>query len=373
MTAPVEDDDPRGLRERLLAVPLFYKILVANALIVLLFSLLATLLAALLGRAGAPAAPLIALAIAGAAVSLAVNAVIIEVALEPLRMLKNTAERVQKGDLDARVPHSSVEDRDMARLTQAMNGMLDRLADYRLRLREVAARALHAAEEERRRISLELHDDASQRLAAILMRLRLARSVEDPARKDAVLEEVRNELAAAADDLRRYAQGLRPPALDELGLGAAIESHVRHAAEAAEVSVEVRTSGPGRLESPEAELALYRIVQEALANAIRHGHASRIVVSVEGRDGAVTAEVTDDGVGFDPERLGAAREGGRGLGLFGMQERAQYVGGRVRVTSRPGEGTTVRATVPSRGAAAPLPLDVEDRPESDDPEARRVG
>ena len=355
------EDAPRGLIRRLLGVPLFYKILVANALLVLVFSLLATLLAVQLARAGAGVAPLIALAVAGAVVSVGVNAVIIQVALEPLRHLEQTAGRVQQGDMDARVPHSPLEDRDMARLTDATNAMLDRLEEYRGRLREVAARALNAAEEERRRISLELHDDASQRLAAVLMRLRLARMAEEPEARDRVLEEVRRELADAADSLRRYAQGLRPPALDELGLGPALESHVRHVAETSEAEIRAQVEGVARLDAPEAELAVYRIVQEGISNAIRHGRADTIGVSMEHRDGAVVATVRDDGVGFDTGSILSRGQGERGIGLFGMQERAEYVGGHVRVASTPGQGTIVTVVVPTKGAAAPLPPDALER------------
>lgn len=345
----------RGLVARLLAVPLFYKILVANAVIVLVFSLLATWLAVQLDRADSQVAALVAVAVAGAVVSVAVNAVIIQLALEPLRLLKRTVDRVQAGDVDDRVPDSPLADHDMAGLMTATNGMLDRLGEYRGRLRDVAARALNAAEEERRRISLELHDDASQRLAAILMRLRLARGLKDGPEKDAVLEEVRREVADTADGLRRYAQGLRPPALDELGLGAAIESHVRHITEAAVVPVEVRTEGVGRLESPEAELALYRIIQEAITNALRHSRARIIKVGLETRNGAIVATITDDGIGFDVDAVLEHQDGQHGLGLFGMKERAEYVGGRIEVASRPGAGTTVRAAVPRRGVGSPLP------------------
>ncbi|NIP81337.1 MAG: HAMP domain-containing protein, partial [Gemmatimonadetes bacterium] len=245
---------PRRIPARLLAVPLFYKILVANAIIVLVFSLLATWIAVQLDRADSQVPAMVAVAVAGAVVSVAVNAVIIQLALEPIRLLKRTVDRVQQGEVDERVPDSPLADKELARLATATNGMLDRLGEYRGRLRDVAARALNAAEEERRRISLELHDDASQRLAAILMRLRLARGLVDAETKDAILEEVRREVAETADGLRRYAQGLRPPALDELGLGPAIESHVRHITEAAVVPVELHTEGVGRLESPEAEL-----------------------------------------------------------------------------------------------------------------------
>lgn len=347
-----------GLLARLLRFPLFYKVLVANAAIVLSFALLATVIVARVSGAEAAVGVLLGMAVAAALVSVAVNAWIIKLALEPLRLLKATVDRVQEGDLEARVPASRLADRDVERVAVATNLMLDRLGDYRRRLREVAARALNAAEEERRRISLELHDDASQRLAAILMRLRIARSVVDGDAKDAMLEEVRRELAETADGLRRYAQGLRPPALDELGLGPAIESHVRHVAEAAVMPVEVRTEGVGRLESPEAELALYRIVQEAIANALRHSRASQIRVAVEREDGVVVATVTDDGEGFDVATILRGPTGQHGLGLFGMRERAAYVGGHVEITSGPGQGTVVRATVPVVGAGGTLPADL---------------
>lgn len=346
-----------GFAGRLLRVPLFYKILAANAAIVLVFSLLATWLAVQLGRVESTVPPMVAVAVAGAVVSIAVNAVIIQLALEPLRLLKRTVDRVQDGDVEARVPPSPLADRDMEGLTEATNSMLDRLGDYRSRLRDVAASALNAAEEERRRISLELHDDASQRLAAILMRLRLARGLEDEEAKDAVLEEVRRELAEAADGLRRYAQGLRPPALDELGLGPAIESHVRHIADAAVAPVEVHTEGLGRLESPEAELALYRIVQEAITNALRHSAARKIQIRLERCDGVVVATVADDGIGFDVDAILDRHDAEQGLGLFGMRERAEYVGGRVEIDSEKGGGTTVRAAVPSGGAGGTLPED----------------
>jgi two-component system sensor histidine kinase UhpB len=353
-TGTVGSSQGPGFGARLLRIPLFYKILVANAAIVLVVALLATWLAVHLGSVGSAVPPIVAVAVAGAVVSVAVNAVIIQLALDPLRQLKRTVDRVQEGEVDARVPSSPLADRDMEGLTVATNAMLDRLGDYRARLRSVAASALNAAEEERRRISLELHDDASQRLAALLMRLRLARGLEDAEAKDAVLEDVRRELAETADGLRRYAQGLRPPALDELGLGPAIESHVRHIISSAAPPVEVEMEGVGRLESPEAELALYRIVQEALTNALRHARARSIHVRLGRNDGAVVAAVSDDGVGFDVREVLADQGGEHGLGIFGMRERAEYVGGRIEIDSEGGRGTTVWAAVPAAGAAASL-------------------
>jgi len=341
----------RGIVSRLLRLPLFYKILLANVGIALVGSALAPFLTELYSRvAGGGMMPFVAaLAAVAVVVTAAVNALILWLALKPLGQLEETARRVQNGDLDARAPVSPLADRELERLTSAFNGMLDGIAGYRRRLREVAARALHAAEEERRRIALELHDETSQRLAAILLRLRVLRSAQDDHRRDTLIEELREELADILEGTRRYARGLRPPALDELGFGPAIESHARSVAETSGVEVDVRIgNGSRETLAPEAELALYRIAQEGLSNVARHAEADHAWVRIEWTDDAVVATIEDDGRGFDVADVMAAED--RGLGLFGMHERANYLGGYVEVESEPGSGTLVRATIPLRMA-----------------------
>ncbi len=331
----------------LLRLPLFYKILIANAAIVILGAAVGTALTAEFVRA-APHRSTLELvglfAAAGVVVSVVVNVVILRLALAPLRLLERTAERVQRGDMDARAPLSPLADPGLERLTGTINGMLDSLAAYRRRLRDVAARALHAEEEERKRIARELHDETAQSLAALLIRLRLARRAGDPEARDALLDEARREIAATIEGVRRFARGLRPPALDELGLVPAIAAHARTLAEAAGLRVEVEADPVDGLLSAQEELALYRIVQEALSNVVRHADTREARVRVERRGGAVVATVEDRGRGFRIDEAAAAE--GRGLGLFGMRERAAYVGGRVDIESRPGTGTRVRAEVP---------------------------
>ncbi|HEX5724991.1 MAG TPA: histidine kinase, partial [Longimicrobiaceae bacterium] len=304
----------------LLRVPLFWKILIANAVLVLLGAVLGGTLTASYG------VPVVALV--GVAVTLLVNAAILRLALKPLELLERTAERVRSGDLDARAPHSPVADRDLEHLTRTFNGMLDAGAAARERLRELAARALTAAEEERKRIARELHDETAQRLAALLVRTRAARNAAaDPERLDALLDDLRRDLGEALEGVRRFARGLRPPALDELGLVPAIESHLRHVAETSGLEVTLDAAPVGGALSPEAELAVYRIVQEALANVVRHAGARRAAVRLAREAGHLVVSVEDDGKGFSP------RGGGGGLGLFGMSERAGYLGGRVEVRS----------------------------------------
>lgn len=337
----------RSIVRAVLQVPLFYKILIANAVIVVMGAVVGTAITRDYFRSGgagfSPPTFVTLMALAGVAVTVLVNALILQLALGPLKLLEQAAARAQAGDLDARVPSSPVADRELERLAQTFNGMLDSLEGYRQRLRDVAARALAAEEEERKRIARELHDDTAQSLAALMLRLRLVRGQEDAEARDQTLDELRAELGEALERIRRFARGLRPPALDELGLVPALESHVRGISEAGRIPVRIEADAVDGLLTPEAELALYRIAQEALSNAIRHASATSIEVRIRRVPRAVELEVRDDGRGF---RVAEARGGERpGLGLFGMEERAGYLGGRVEIDSHPGRGTVVRATV----------------------------
>jgi two-component system sensor histidine kinase UhpB len=339
------------LLRAVLRVPLFYKILIANAVIVLLGAIAGTAVTRAYLRVGGSGFSTPALvggmALAGVAVTLLVNALILRLALTPLKLLEQTAARVQTGDLDARVPYSALTDRELERLTGTFNAMLDNLESYQQRLRDVAARALNAEEEERKRIARELHDDTAQTLAALLVRLRVARASGDPRAREAMLEQFRTEVGEALERIRRFARGLRPPALDELGLVPAVESHVRALSETAGSAIRFDAAPIEQMLTPQAELALYRIAQEAISNAVRHAGASRIEVRIAPEASAVVLTVQDDGQGFSREVVEAS--GAQGLGIFGMEERAAYVGGSVEIRSGPGAGTLVRARVPAAG------------------------
>jgi signal transduction histidine kinase len=336
-----------GWVRALLRVPLYYKILIANAVLVLVGTLFGSRVTATFvrqepDRSWFEVAGLLALI--GVGVTLLVNAIILRVALRPLDDLERTAARVQRGELDRRAPVSPVADRELDRLRATFNAMLDTAAAYRARLRDVAARALGAAEEERKRIARELHDETAQMLAALLIRIRVVRNRRDPEAVEALLDDMREGVSHALEGVRRFARGLRPPALDELGLVPAIEALARSLEEVGGIAVTVHADDPAGQLMPDAELATYRIVQEALSNVVRHAHASRAGVRIAREPGRVVVTVEDDGRGFDPAR--ALSTDGGGLGLFGMRERAGYIGGQVEVTSAPGRGTTVTAEIP---------------------------
>lgn len=213
----------------------------------------------------------------------------------------------------------------------------------RRRLREFGSGSLRAAEEERKRIARELHDDAAQRLATLLVRTRIALKNEDGDYRQ-LLEEMREEILEAAEGVRRIARGLRPPALQDVGVVAAIRSHLRQTAESTELELEFDADPVDSLLDEDGKLVLYRVVQEAVNNVVRHAEASGVTVSIARSEGGVRAVVEDDGKGFDSER---AMQGGKGLGIMGMQERATSVGGRLSIDTRRGEGTRVVVELPA--------------------------
>jgi signal transduction histidine kinase len=214
------------------------------------------------------------------------------------------------------------------------------------RLRNFSEGALQATEEERRRIARELHDDTAQRLATLILRVRRLAEERDAHKRSLLHEEIRQEIVDAAEGVKRMARGLRPPEIEELGLTLAITAHVRSLREAARFDVQTELDAVDHVLNVTAKLALYRIVQESLSNARRYSGEGRAKVRLFLEDGAVVAEISDEGRGFLQSQ---ALEQGGGLGLVGMKERAAMVGGRLTIDSEPGEGTRVRATVPVPG------------------------
>jgi len=213
----------------------------------------------------------------------------------------------------------------------------------RERLQSLSRRLVEVQESERRYIARELHDEASQALTSLMVGLRLIE--RDAGKTEAIVAGV-SELKQIADgvieNLHRLAMDLRPTSLDHLGLVAALEQHVEAISERHELSMQFEAIGMEARLSPEVETSLYRIVQEALSNVILHAQATRVDVLLEKRGDKVIAIVEDNGTGFDPF---AAAQRGR-LGLAGMRERAEMLGGSLIIESRPGSGTTLLVEMP---------------------------
>jgi signal transduction histidine kinase len=203
--------------------------------------------------------------------------------------------------------------------------------------RDSLRRVVAGQEVERRRLARELHDETGQALTSILLGLRAL----EEANGDVEVDDLRELVVATLQDVRRLAVQLRPKALDDFGLVPALERLVQTFSESSGISVELEAQiGQERLPN-DVETTVYRIVQEALTNVVKHAQASRVSILLVRRDATVTAVVEDDGRGFDP-----AAAGEDSLGLEGMRERVELHEGRLTVETAPGSGTTLRVEIP---------------------------
>ena len=341
-----------GILERLLralgAVSLFWKVLLANALVVLGSVVAGMVLATHAAAAGRTEEGWLLAGYAAGVTGLTVlvNALVLRAAFRPLQRLERTADAVRRGDYRRRAPHSLLNDPQLQRLTDAFNAMLEAQEEGRAELAALSSRALDAQEEERRRIARELHDETAQELTALLVRIRLAADgSREPATRER-LAELRGTAARVLDGVRRLARELRPTILDDLGLVEAVRAHAHDLSTRGLVRITVDATGCDDRMDPTRELVLYRVIQEALSNAVKHAEARSIEVSLSRNGATIVATVSDNGRGFDPATVVVPSPTGQGLGLLGMRERLTLVGGKLELDARPGSGTTVRASVP---------------------------
>jgi len=230
---------------------------------------------------------------------------------------------------------------EIDRLASSFHGLLERIEDERRRSGQLAMRA---QEEERRRLARDLHDEVNQALTAILLRLE-ALAQETPPERAPELIELKRLVNQAMEELLNLARQLRPSALDDHGLVAALETQLKRFSARTGVEARLDTGGDPDRVAEVVQTAIYRVAQEALTNITRHAGATIVELVVAQTNGEVELRVSDDGRGFDP----TAR--GRGLGLVGMAERARLVGGELDVRSAPGGGTTITLRVPTCSAS----------------------
>jgi two-component system, NarL family, sensor histidine kinase DevS len=207
--------------------------------------------------------------------------------------------------------------------------------------RDSLRRVVEAQELERRRLARELHDETGQALTSILLGLKPLEERLDDTDSRAAIADLRELVVSTLQDVRRLAVELRPSALDDFGLVAALERLTASFTEQSGIVVDFQTSLADERLSDEVETALYRIVQEALTNVVKHAQARHVSILLARSSGAIKAVVEDDGQGFDP-----AEESLDGFGLIGMRERLALLGGRLEVESGGEGGTTVAAEVP---------------------------
>lgn len=275
-----------------------------------------------------------------------------KVLTRPLLALVKATRSVAKGDFSQRVPPWAND--EIGHLTLSFNNMVEELEmAYRELERKEALRQqlleelITSQEEERKRISLELHDETGQALTSLLVRLT---TLGNSSRLKDVKEkvgELKMLVAHTLEAVQDLSLKLRPRVLDDLGLATALERYLRTCAVQYGLAVDFQMVGPwdGRLPSY-IEINLYRIIQEALTNVARHAEATSVSVLLERRGTSVIAIVEDNGKGFHLDEVLSSAEEKRRLGLYGMEERASLMGGRLTIESSLGAGTTLFVEIP---------------------------
>ncbi|SDC00173.1 MULTISPECIES: sensor histidine kinase [unclassified Candidatus Frackibacter] len=279
---------------------------------------------------------------------------------EPLSELVIATEKVGSGKLDYRVSLDWAED-ELGKLGQAFNQMtvkLQRAAIERQKLwkqlqkkeerrQYLLNKVIMAQEEERKRIARELHDETSQALTSLNLALANLENTDEQEEFNERIKMMKKTIAKVLDEINLLARQLRPSILDNLGLAAAIENYIKESSEYWGKDIGLHINGLINTKFPkEVEITVYRIVQEALTNALRYADADNISVIMNNNDGNLLIIVEDDGCGFNLEDFRTSNQTQEHLGLFGMQERADLLGGELTIETGEGIGTTIYVNIP---------------------------
>ena len=266
----------------------------------------------------------------------------------PVLALAENARRLGGRAFGVRIPVESAD--EIGQLADSFNRMaedLEKTTVSKEDLEALAGKLITAQEDERSRLARELHDDLTQRIAAVAIEAgRLAHApAAEPQATRAALERIKEQLAALSDDVHRLSRSLHPATLDDLGLAAAVEAECRSFFERGGPPVDLALEGDYQSAPRDVQLAVYRIVQEALRNIQRHADAGEVSVRLWREPASIELDIRDNGRGFD--RLTPSWR--PGLGLASMEERARLAGGRFAANSRVGQGTHILVSMPLKG------------------------
>lgn len=247
-------------------------------------------------------------------------------------LLTGARRRAERAEADVRR-----KEHELAELAEERRGLVQRL--------------LSASEDERRRVAADIHDGPTQQLTGAAMLLEAAIQDDGVGAGSPRVATALGYLEAALDETRRIISDLRPPLLDDLGVAEALNRSLRATAQDFGAELIVEAGALAQRPSMRTELTLYRVAHEAVINALKHASSDSVRVEMVPQAGGVLLVVSDHGIGFDPASA-AARPGHRALGLLGMRERVELLGGRFAIESKPGDGTRVIAWVPDIGIGA---------------------
>ena len=351
MNAP---DPIANLRTRLFRVPLLHRIVIGNTVIIVFGAVIGTLVTRHLAQQAADWQPVMLFAAGGIHLSLLINFWIVNAALKPLRELGQLAKRLQSGEPSIELTNPDPYTIHMA---DTLRTLFLQLEERNRELQALSERAINAQEEERRAIAQSLHDDTGQALSMLVIHLDRIDERIQPDDKG-LKQQVADARSLAADslaELRRILFGLRPAILDDLGLVPAIRWYARSTLEKTSVNLTVRAPEDPLDVAPAIATTLFRISQEAVNNIVRHADARCVVIALESNADAVLLRVEDDGRGFDPGQASHDAVELQRLGLPGIRERAELLGGHVEIESAPEKGTRLLVSIPLGGTVGKDP------------------
>ncbi len=282
-------------------------------------------------------------------VGLVIAYLMTNVLTQPILQIARAARLVERGDLTQRALVWAND--EVGTLGRAFNSMIDALARSQDELRRrdamrtrLLAKSVTAQEQERERISRELHDETGQALTALLVQLKVLEHLPDIESVANHARELREVVVQLLEEVRRLARDLRPSTLDNLGLVPTLDWYIQTYTRKTNIDAHFRARIPDGLRLPlHTELALYRVAQEALTNVARHANATKASVWLELDDNIIRLGIEDNGCGFDIESTLNSQD--RSLGLLGIQERVDIIGGRFCLHSTPGKGTNLEVEV----------------------------
>lgn len=329
-------------------ISLFQRIALGNTFIIIVGAIAGTLITRHLARKSVDWWLIFFFAAAGILLSLGINFWILRHALRPLNDLRLLVERLVVGDRNFDLSSIINPDSDTIQLARSLDKLVTEIEVSNRRLRAFSERAISAQEDERMNIARSLHDDTGQALAMLIISLdRLDEQIPEKETKlKKQLAEARGIAANALGELRHIVFGLRPTILDDLGLTAAIRWYVRTNLEKAGVRVIIKTPRKPIEVSSSVMTALFRITQEAINNIVRHAHAKKAMISLHNETNIIYLSVEDDGCGFNMDQTVEHALSLHKLGLLGIRERAELLGGKLIITSTPDHGTRLDIRIP---------------------------
>lgn len=336
-----------SLRHRINSLSISEKIIIGNSFIITAGAIAGTLITRHLANQADDPFLIFSFAFFGTLISVAINIFILKSALKPLEDIKELVQRLQKSPQNLQ-PGINLNDPDMLQLVNVLNSLITEIQNRNLELQALSKQAIHAQEDERKRIAQSLHDDTGQALSSLIFNLeRIENRLPDN------LEEIKVKLSScrslASDtlrELRKIILGLRPSILDDLGLIPAIRWYGRTNLEESGIRFIFKEPNDFPVLPDWITVSLFRIAQESINNIVHHSKAKSATLSLDYINDEVTLEIYDDGIGFDIENKNQSAVTKQYWGLLGMRERAETMNAKFEIESSPGKGTRIIIRVP---------------------------